>query len=268
MAQSEQEPDGGAGQTLWRGVDLSGVIVLLGTGTGRLIEMLLTQVSRADGQLLVLDAHLPRLLRIAPLREHGPLVAARARIGPLPLLGDSVDLMVLNGVLREVPESRYPDLFDELWRVLVPGGTLRISDIIEPSAEEYDSAWRERNRLVRRLAKELAKPAAVAVALPAAARALRAIGFEELACTLLPGYLLTDAWLEETINALHSMAARLVDRSVRDELVQREIPRLAAAYALGDQRAAERFVLTGRKVGSLALDMKASFTEDDLLPEQ
>ena len=268
MNQDEQTQEQSAAQTLWRGIDFSGVIVILGAGTGRLVELLLPQVAQADGQLVVVDFQLPHLQRLLPLGERGPLTLLRARQRQLPLTQESVDLLVVNGALREVPESKLEALFEEFWRVLVPGGVLRISDIIEPSTESYDQAWRERNRLVRRLAAALDKPAAVSVELPIAARALRAIGFEELTCSLLPGYPLTDDWLEETVNALHSMAARIVDRQLRDTIVQREVPRLIAAYAEGNQRAAERFVLSGRKVGSLALEMKASFTENDLLPEE
>jgi SAM-dependent methyltransferase len=268
MNDTAQEHDYGANQTQWRGIDFSGVTVALGVGTGRLIELLAQQVAQADGQLLAIDTQPSRLQALRPMCASGALAVLRARYRQLPLLGESVDLVVVNGVLREVPETRLQALFDEFWRVLVPGGLLRISDIIEPSEERYDDAWRARNQVVRKLAAALDKPAAVSVDLKAAARALRAVGFEELSVSLLPGYPLTEAWLEETVNALHSMAARIVDREQRNAIVQRDVPRLIAAFAGGAQRAAERFVLSGRKVGSLALDMQASFTEEDLLPEE
>jgi hypothetical protein len=91
------------------------------------------------------------------------------------------------------------------------------------------------------------------------------VGFENLGVTVLPGFSLTDAWIEDTVNALRTMAGRVADRSAREEILNHDLPRLVAAYNQGDQRAAERFVLRGTKIGDLALDMEASFTEDDLL---
>jgi SAM-dependent methyltransferase len=181
------------------------------------------------------------------------------------MLDNTVDLLALSGVLREVPENRLGVVLDEIWRVLVPGGQLRISDIIEPSEAEYNHAWAERNRVVRRLGQILDRPTALSVDLRQVAQAARAVGFESLAVTVLPGLLLTDAWLEETVNALRTMVGRVADRAERDEILNRDLPRLVAAYSEGEQRAAERFVLRGTKIGDLALNMEASFTEEDLL---
>ena len=94
------------------------------------------------------------------------------------------------------------------------------------------------------------------------------VGFEDLALSFLPGYGLTDAWLEETVNAIRNMAGRVGDHILRSEILNRDVGRLVAAYAQGDQRAAERFVLQGVKVGDLALSMESSFTEEDLLGPQ
>ncbi|NLG50906.1 MAG: class I SAM-dependent methyltransferase [Chloroflexi bacterium] len=251
-------------ETFWRGVDFSGVTVVLGIGTGRLIELLAQQAKAAQGHLVLLDFQPAHLQALLPLREQAPVLLVRGRYRQIPLLSETVDLLVVNGVLREVPESLLMRIFEEFWRVLVPGGQLRVSDIIEPAVVDHALAWGERNRIVRKLAELLQMPTALAVNLPEAAKAMRSVGFENPKATILPGYALTDAWLEETVNALRNMASRVADRAKRDELLERDIPRLIASYAQGNQRAAERFVLSGRKVGSLALEMEASFTEEDL----
>ena len=74
------------------------------------------------------------------------------------------------------------------------------------------------------------------------------------------------AGLEETVQAIGTLLGRLVDPAARADIADEGLPRLVAAYQQGGQRAAERLVLSGRKVGDLALSMRASFTEDDLLP--
>ncbi|MHB0857191.1 MAG: class I SAM-dependent methyltransferase [Anaerolineae bacterium] len=254
-------------ETTWRGVDFSGVTLVLGAGTGRLLELLNERAAASGGTLAVIEFS-PRLLApLAPLSASGPLVRINARPRHIPLLSETVDLLVASSVLRETPESRLKALSEEFWRVLVPGGRLRISDIIDPTEAEDNRAWAQRAAIVRKLADALDRPTALAVNVQAAAMALRATGFENLSAALLPGYALTDAWLEETVNAVRAMAARLVNRTLRDEVLHRDIDHLIRAYALGQQRAAPRFVLQGTKPGDLALDMEAGFTEEDLHPD-
>lgn len=267
MTQNDPSRDSEPSQSTWRGVDFSGLTLVLGAGGGRLVDVLAEQVRQADGHLAVVDYQMSALRELEPGGGRA-MQRLRARYRQLPLLAESVDLLVVNGVLREAPEARFAALFEEFWRVLVQGGRLRISDVLEPSEADYDRTWRQRNSIVRALAALLGKPAALAVDLTAAAKALRQIGFEDLSVALLPGLALTEAWLEETVNAVRSMAARLVDRSQRDQIIECEVPKLIEAFAAGNQRAAERFVLSGHKVGSLALDMEASFTEDDLSPQE
>ncbi|MBM3189328.1 MAG: class I SAM-dependent methyltransferase [Chloroflexi bacterium] len=267
---SEQQPsESTANQepSHWRGLDFSGVTVVLGAGTGKLATLLREQALTSGGVLVVMDFGGNELRRLAAAWDgecHGATML-RARVRQIPLLSESVDLLALNGVLREVPGERMNALFDEVWRVLVPGGRLRVSDIIEPTEAEYDRAWVERNRIVRKLGEALDLPTALSVDIKAAAMALQSAGFERVGISLLPGYALTDAWLEETVNSLRTMCARVASRRLRDELLNEDLPRLIAAYASGGQRAAERFVLRAAKVGDLALDMEASFTEDDLV---
>ncbi|NLD73201.1 MAG: class I SAM-dependent methyltransferase [Chloroflexi bacterium] len=249
----------------WRGVDFSGLTVVLGVGTGRMIGVLAQQAATSSGTLLVTEFTPERLDILRPLRTDMPLTLARARPRQIPVRGETVDLMVVNGVLREIPGQGMETFLNEVWRALVPGGRLRISDIIEPQDPEKTAAWAERNRIVRRLANAMDRPVAVAVDLQRAALALQRVGFENLNVALLPGYALTEEWLEDTVNAIRNMAGRLVQRDVRTEIIQQDIPRLVAAYGRGDQTGAERFVLQGTKAGNLALDMDASFTEEDLI---
>ena len=249
----------------WRGVDFSGLTVVLGVGTGRMIEILARQAAASSGTLLVTEFTPERMDPLRPLRAETPLTLARARPRQIPVRSETVDLLVVNGVLREIPAQRMEGFLTEVWRALVPGGRLRISDIIEPQDPERTAAWAERNRLVRILADAMERPVAVSVDLQRAALALARVGFENLNVALLPGYALTEEWLEDTVNAVRNMAGRLVQRDVRVEIIQQGIPRLVEAFRRGNQTGAERFVLQGSKVGDLALDMEASFTEEDLI---
>lgn len=249
----------------WRGIDLSGITVVLGVGTGRQIALLNQQIAASGGNLLVVASDRGSLTALAPLRAEGPLTLIFGRTRRIPVLAETVDLLVVNGVLREVPASRLRAMSEELWRVLVPGGRLRISDIIEPTEADDSRAWSERNRIVRKLGEMLERPTALSVDLREAAAAVVSAGFQNLGLTFLPGYALTDAWLEETVNAMRAMAARVGDRELRHEILSHDLHDLVSAYAIGQQRAPQRFVLQGSKPGDLALDMEASFTEEDLL---
>ena len=237
---------------------------MLGAGTGRLIRLLNRQTAASDGNLIVVSNRAQDLRALASLKDQGPLTLVHGRTREIPVLAETVDLLAVSGVLREVPEGRFEVLFEELWRVLVPGGQLRISDVIEPSEAECNRAWAERNRIVRKLGELLKRPTALSVNLGEAAKAIRLVGFENLAISVLPGYALTDAWLQEVVNAVRLMASRVVDRKMQNEILNQDIERLILAYSQGGQRAAERFVLRGSRAGDLALDMEAPFTEEDV----
>ena len=254
-------------QGIWRGVDFSGLTVVLGAGTGQLIRLLDEQAKAADGQVIVLSFGRAPLQALAAPPSGSRLTRIQGRPRQVPVLAEVADLLVVSGVLREIPPAKLDTMTEELWRILVPGGQLRISDIVEPSEAPYNAAWSERNRIVRKLAASLEQPTALAVSLPLVAASVQRAGFENLAVSLLPGYALTDEWLENTVASVRTMASRLTDRSIRDEVLGSCLARLTAAYARGDQRAAERFVLRGSKPGDLALDMEASFVEKDLWTE-
>jgi len=264
-ATTDQE---GFQDTTWRGVDFSGLSVVLGVGTGRLLEILNRQAHASGGTLLVLESSPLRLAVVRPLMDSGPITPVRGRARHIPVRSETVDLLVVNGVLREVRDDRMSAFCAELSRALVPGGALRISDILEPQDAARTAAWAQRNRIVRKLGQAMGRPVAVAANLRLAARVLQDLGFERLSVALLPGYALTDEWLEETVNAIRNMTGRLTDASARREIIEEDIPRLISDYARGEQTAAERFVLQGAKAGELALDMTASFTEDDLIPPE
>jgi ubiquinone/menaquinone biosynthesis C-methylase UbiE len=259
--QFEQDP-------LWRGIDLSGITAVLGPAGGMLLQALAEQAAALGGGTVVaLGFELEQLQQIQPLAATMPLAPVNARLRQLPLLDESVDLLVMNGTLRQVPLGRLDAMLEEIWRVLVPGGQLRVADVIEPSEADYNEAWRLRNQIVSMLGQALEQPVAMYVNLRDAAAAITRVGFEDLAVTLLPGMPLTDEWLEATREALQAMASRVGDPALRRAIIEVYLPELVDTYQRGEQRAAERFVLSGRKIGDLALDMQASFTEDDLVDD-
>lgn len=251
----------------WQGTNFSGLIVVLGVGTGRLISLLSQQVAASQGNLIVISHQMAHLQTLKPLAQEGRLLPIYARPRQIPVLNESVDLLVVNGVLREVPENRLEAMFEEMWRVLVPGGRVRIADIIEPSEAEDNRAWAQRGHIVRKLGQALDQPVALSVNLQRAAMAMRAVGFENLSLSFLPGYKLTDEWLEETVNAIRVLSGRLVDRALRDEILNRDVKRLIALYAQGGQRAATRFVLQGIKMSDMALHTEPPFTEEEVQDE-
>ena len=51
----------------WRGVDFSGLTLVLGVGTGRLIEVLNKQAAASHGSLVVIEYSLRRLRQLSAL---------------------------------------------------------------------------------------------------------------------------------------------------------------------------------------------------------
>ncbi|MHB1354674.1 MAG: class I SAM-dependent methyltransferase [Anaerolineae bacterium] len=250
----------------WRGLDFSGTTLVLGVGTGRQVPLLADKCRLAEGSLVVADINLERLRAVQSEQSDSVITWVQARLRQIPLCDEVVDLLVLNGLLREVPTARLAVVCDELWRVLAPGAKVRIADMLEPSEVDYHHAWTERNRIVRRLGLALEKPTALAVDITAAAKALRSTGFEDLHIAILPGYALTEAWLEETFEAIRGMAGRVADPDLRHFILRQDLERLGAAFAQGDQRAPQRFVLQAGKPGDLSVAMESAVTADDLDP--
>ncbi len=238
---------------LWQGLDLSGVTLAIGTGSGRLLASLAQEIARAGGTLLVTSWERQSL---AALSAATMTATCQTQMQHLPLRSETVDLAVYIGTLRDVPDAHLQSVLGELWRVLVPGGRFRIADLVEPTSMPYNAAWRERNQITRDLGRIMARPVSLAVDLKRTAVVLQDLGFDGLQVSLLPGAGLTDQWLEETVNALRSLASRLVDIEIRRRIIEQDVPRLIDAYAQGDQRAAERFVLSGHKPGNLAVQME------------
>jgi len=251
MADTEQtQPNNGS---LWQGLDLSGVTVAVGAGSGRLLALLAQEIADAGGTLLVTSWERSSLQM---LQSQAQMSVCQAQMQHLPLRSETADLVLYIGTLRDVPTTHLQATLTELWRVLLPGGRFRIADLVEPTDMPYNAAWRQRNDISRTLGRLMDRPVSLAVDLKATALALRRLGFEDLQVALLPGAGLTDQWLEETVNALRGLAARLVDIHDRRLLIDESLPRLVDAYAQGDQRAAERFVLSGYKPGDLTLQME------------
>jgi SAM-dependent methyltransferase len=259
---------GFAQDELWRGVDLSGNTLLIGLGEGHLAEALALQGQRSGtGYTIALGDRQAELARIASSATGLPLGYVNGRLRALPFVDESIDLVVLNGSLRQVRPNALLPFFEQVWRVMVPGGAIRIADVLEPSEAPYNEAWRIYNGIIETVARSLGRSTALYASLQTAAAAMASIGFDDLNVTLLPGLPLTDAWLEHTEEAVMAMASRLVDTALRDRVLTQDVRRLISAYRSGEQRAAERFVLRGTRVGNLALDMRASFTEEDLQVE-
>jgi SAM-dependent methyltransferase len=258
MTDSEQSND------LWRGVGLSGITLVLGVGAGRLVELLAQEALQAGGLVVLASYARSALDTCAELSARLPIERLCARPRHLPLADASVDLCVINGSLRETPVARYRTLLEELWRVLVPGGHLRVADLIAPSGEPTGATWARRSAMIAELGQALGRPVALHADVRALAEAMREVGYESMAVSLLPGYALTDEWLSDTIEAIRAMSSRVADPEIRRKLLDRDLRALIASYRAGDQRAAERFAMRGNKVGNLALDMETAGTEEVL----
>lgn len=106
----------------------------LGTGTGRLLPDLATSTG---GSVIGVDAS-PSMLEQARARvEASGVEGVELRLGDLahlPLTDGEVDAVVANMVLHHLPEPGR--VFDEIRRVLKPGGTFLIGDFLP-----HDQEW-------------------------------------------------------------------------------------------------------------------------------
>ena len=99
---------------------------------GRAIGVDITPAMRAVAQRSVLAAHL------------GERVEVRAgSYEDLPVESNSVDVVISNGVVNLAPDKRR--VFDEIWRVLRPGGRLYLADVVV--ARELKLETRQRPEL-------------------------------------------------------------------------------------------------------------------------
>ena len=110
-----------------------GDLVDVGTGTGRMIELLGGHARSALG----LDRN-PEMLRLARNRlDAAGLTAARVQTGDmyhLPLAADACDTLVLHQVLHYADNPA--TVIDEAARVLRPGGRLLVIDLMPHTREE------------------------------------------------------------------------------------------------------------------------------------
>ncbi|NLV73688.1 MAG: class I SAM-dependent methyltransferase [Chloroflexi bacterium] len=234
------------------GVLFSGVMLVLGVGAGRQVPILAERCQAADGLLVVMDGVYERLAQLQRDDLPGEIAWMQGRLRRVPLMAGVSDLVMVNGLLREVPGDHYPQAAEELWRVMSANAQLRIADILEADdADPAQVAWAERNRIVRRLGLALNRPVAVAVDLRTAIQAFRSAGFEDAQVALLPGYHLTEDWLQETAQAIYGLAGRVADCDMRTYIVQHDLQYLGEAFMAGDQRAPGRFVLQMTKPGDL-----------------
>jgi ArsR family transcriptional regulator len=119
-------------EELMAAVPSSSLLLEVGVGTGALLSAL-----RRKSEHVVGVDHSPAMLEQARLRgEREGLTGVDLRLGEmthLPLPDKGVETAVLNMVLHHAPQP--PQVFSEIARVLVPGGTLLVADLVRHEVE-------------------------------------------------------------------------------------------------------------------------------------
>jgi ubiquinone/menaquinone biosynthesis C-methylase UbiE len=116
--------------------DVSGKKVLdVGCGTGRLIQKLVEKGAVVTGADISSE-----MLKIAQ-RKFGQVEFVEADIEHLPFENDSFDVVVASFVIVHLKDLR--KAFDEVYRVLKPGGSFIVTNVNQKKAPKLKTATRE-----------------------------------------------------------------------------------------------------------------------------
>jgi arsenite methyltransferase len=111
-------------------IDLGSVVLDLGCGAGTDL-LIAAQMTGPDGRVIGVDMTPSMLARARASAQQMGLANVELHeslIETLPLEYGSVDVVISNGVIDLVPDK--DSVFDEIDRVLRPGGRLQVADVI------------------------------------------------------------------------------------------------------------------------------------------
>jgi arsenite methyltransferase len=121
---------GVANHWLLGGIEAGSVVVDLGCGAGTDL-LVAAQMAGPAGRVVGVDmtsAMLDRARESAVAMGLGNVEVCEALIEALPLEDASVDVVISNGVIDLVPDKDV--VFDEIDRILRPGGRLQLADVV------------------------------------------------------------------------------------------------------------------------------------------